>query len=100
MVDGNTLQVQFTVLTIDSPFLSSAFIIDKKSNIAVKSIKVKKLCSFSRDFYKILGVRRDASNREIKKAYRKLAMKWHPDKNPDDPKAQEKFQDLGAAYEV
>lgn len=53
-----------------------------------------------RDFYKILGVRKDASEREIKKAYRKLAMKWHPDKNPDDPQAQEKFQDLGAAYEV
>ena len=55
---------------------------------------------YRRDFYKILGVRRDASEREIKKAYRKLAMKWHPDKNKDDPKAQEKFQDLGAAYEV
>ncbi|XP_057304125.1 dnaJ homolog subfamily B member 11-like isoform X2 [Hydractinia symbiolongicarpus] len=53
-----------------------------------------------RDFYKILGVKRDASLREIKKAYRKLAMKWHPDKNTDDPQAQEKFQDLGAAYEV
>lgn len=45
-------------------------------------------------------MRRDASIREIKKAYRGLAMKWHPDKNPDDPKASEKFQDLGAAYEV
>ena len=55
---------------------------------------------YRRDFYKILGVHRDASEREIKKAYRKLAMKWHPDKNKDDPKAQEKFQDLGAAYEV
>lgn len=53
-----------------------------------------------RDFYKILGVPRDASDRQIKKAYRKLAMKWHPDKNPEDPSAAEKFQDLGAAYEV
>lgn len=53
-----------------------------------------------RDFYKILGVRRDASEREIKKAYRKLAMKWHPDKNKEDPKASERFHDLGAAYEV
>ena len=56
--------------------------------------------NFSRDFYKILGVSRGANKKDIKKAYRKLAMKWHPDKNPDDPSAQEKFQDLSAAYEV
>ncbi|XP_077997266.1 dnaJ homolog subfamily B member 11-like [Glandiceps talaboti] len=53
-----------------------------------------------RDFYKILGVPKDASTKQIKKAYRKLAMELHPDKNPDDPTANEKFQDLGAAYEV
>jgi len=58
------------------------------------------ISSAGRDFYKILGVRREATEREVKKAYRKLAMKWHPDKNKDDPKAVERFQDLGAAYEV
>lgn len=53
-----------------------------------------------RDFYAILGVSRDASKNQIKRAYRKLAMKWHPDKNKEDPKAQERFQDLSSAYEV
>ena len=53
-----------------------------------------------RDFYNILGVPRSANVNQIKKAYRKLAKELHPDKNKDDPHAQDKFQDLGAAYEV
>ena len=56
--------------------------------------------NFSRDFYKILGVSRDASIKDIKKAYRKLAIKYHPDKNPDNPDANQMFQDISAAYEV
>lgn len=56
--------------------------------------------SFRRDFYKILNLPRSATLNQIKKAYRKLAKELHPDKNKDDPKAQERFQDLGAAYEV
>ncbi|MGM0507026.1 MAG: DnaJ C-terminal domain-containing protein [Bacteroidota bacterium] len=53
-----------------------------------------------KDYYKILGVSRDASQDEVKKAYRKLAAKYHPDKNPDDSSAQKKFTDVGEAYEV
>lgn len=53
-----------------------------------------------KDYYKILGVKKSASNDEIKKAYRKLAKKYHPDLNPDDKEAQEKFKDINEAYEV
>jgi len=56
--------------------------------------------SIRRDFYQILGVNRDASTSQIKKAYRKLAVKFHPDKNPDDPEAVEKFHDINDAYEI
>src|SRR5271170_3020266 len=53
-----------------------------------------------RDFYKVLGVERSADAEEIKKAYRKLALKYHPDKNPNDKSAEEKFKELSEAYEV
>ena len=53
-----------------------------------------------RDYYEVLGVNRDASDEDIKKAYRKLAMKWHPDRNPDNAKAEEKFKEAKEAYEI
>ena len=53
-----------------------------------------------RDYYEVLGVNRDASEEDLKKAYRRLAMKWHPDRNPDNPKAEEHFKEAKEAYEV
>jgi molecular chaperone DnaJ len=53
-----------------------------------------------RDYYEVLGVERTAGDEEIKKSYRKLAVKYHPDKNPGDKTAEEKFKELGEAYEV
>jgi len=53
-----------------------------------------------RDYYEVLGVERNATEEEVKRAYRKLAVKFHPDKNPDDPRAEEKFKELGEAYDV
>ncbi len=53
-----------------------------------------------RDYYEVLGVSRDATEEEIKKAYRKLALKYHPDRNPGDKDAEEKFKEAAEAYEV
>jgi molecular chaperone DnaJ len=52
------------------------------------------------ELYKTLGVSKDASDEEIKKAYRKLARQYHPDRNPDDPAAEEKFKEISAAHDV
>src|SRR5699024_2211456 len=53
-----------------------------------------------RDYYEILGVSKNATADEIKKAYRKVAIKFHPDKNPDDPTAEDKFKEAAEAYEI
>ena len=53
-----------------------------------------------RDYYQVLGISKSASQSEIKKAYRKLAIKYHPDKNPDDKAAEEKFKEAAEAYDV
>ena len=54
----------------------------------------------AKDYYEVLGVDRNADDSTIKKAYRKLAMKYHPDRNPDNKEAEEKFKEIGEAYEV
>jgi molecular chaperone DnaJ len=56
--------------------------------------------STKRDYYEVLGVERTSTEEEIKKAYRKLALKYHPDRNPNDKASEEKFKELGEAYEV
>lgn len=53
-----------------------------------------------RDYYEILGVQKNASDDELKKAFRRLAMKYHPDRNPDNPEAEAKFKEAKEAYEV
>ena len=52
------------------------------------------------DYYNLLGVSRDASEQELKRAYKKLAMKYHPDRNQGDKNAEKKFKEVSEAYEV
>src|SRR5574340_536941 len=58
------------------------------------------VCCMNTDYYKVLGVDKKASNDDIKKAYRRLALKYHPDKNPGNKEAEEKFKKLSEAYAV
>src|SRR5256886_16960639 len=58
------------------------------------------MATATRDHYEVLGVEHNVAEEEIKRAYRKLAVKFHPDKNPDDPHDEEKFKELGEAYDV
>ena len=58
------------------------------------------MATVKRDYYEVLSVSRNAGGDELKKSYRRLAVQYHPDKNPGDPKAEEKFKELGEAYDI
>jgi len=59
------------------------------------------MSSDKKDYYEVLGVQKDATEEQIRKAYKKLALRWHPDKNPDNKKeAEEKFKEINEAYSV
>src|SRR5579872_3229250 len=55
---------------------------------------------YEKDYYKVLGVAEDATDRDVQRAYRKLAKQYHPDSNPDDKSAEEKFKEVNAANDV
>jgi len=65
-----------------------------------RNIKGLVVATGKRDFYEVLGVGKNASDEDLKKAYRKLAMKYHPDRNPDNPSAEAKFKEAKEAYET
>ncbi len=58
------------------------------------------MATAQRDYYEVLGVKKTATPEEMRKAYRKLARQNHPDANPNDPKAEERFKEISTAYEV
>eukprot|EP00792_Barthelona_sp_PAP020_P006434 TRINITY_DN2989_c0_g1_i1.p1 TRINITY_DN2989_c0_g1~~TRINITY_DN2989_c0_g1_i1.p1 ORF type:complete len:389 (+),score=101.93 TRINITY_DN2989_c0_g1_i1:30-1169(+) len=66
----------------------------------ISTIILSNVVFCGRDYYNILGVTRSASKKQIRRAYRELSLKYHPDKNPGDKAAEEKFMDIAAAYEV
>src|SRR2546423_9421877 len=78
----------------------SAFPIHRSSFIIHRSPTGRSMASQNRDYYEVLGVARDASADDVKKAFRKLAMQYHPDRNHGDADAAEKFKEASEAYEV
>ena len=76
------------------------YIVGDMSEASFCKFKVVTKLSTKRDYYEVLGVDKNADEQAIKKAYRKLAMKYHPDRNPDNKEAEEKFKEVNEAYEV
>src|SRR3990172_4484354 len=74
--------------------------LDAASRRPVESIRRPLLSMEYKDYYDTLGVQRDADAKEVKRAYRRLALQYHPDKNPDDKAAEERFKEINEAYEV
>jgi curved DNA-binding protein len=72
----------------------------RKRKLGLDSLNLNQIFLFVADYYSILGVSKNATNDEIKKAYRKLAVKYHPDKNAGKKEAEEKFKQINEAYEV
>ena len=69
--------------------------------VVENTMKIRKVKEMAKDYYQILGIDKNASQDQIKSAYRKMAKKWHPDANPDNKaEAEEKFKDVGEAYSV
>ena len=66
----------------------------------IRSAELELKKSKRKDYYNILGIDKEAGDGDVKKAYRRLAIVHHPDKNPDDPAAAERFKDIGEAYET
>lgn len=72
----------------------------RNSKTITTSIQLQSTTMAKRDYYEVLGVDKNASEDQIKKAYRKIAIKYHPDRNPDDPEAEEKFKEAAEAYSI
>jgi DnaJ family protein C protein 7 len=79
-------------------FLTQIVTIEYRSLLQKAELELKK--SLRKDYYKILGLSKDASDADIKKAYRKLALQYHPDKNAGDEKAEARFKEIGEAYTI
>jgi len=83
--------------------LKSLFETNQQDATLAKEIREAELelkKSKRKDYYKILGIEKDANETQIKKAYRQMAIKWHPDKNPNNDEADARFKDIGEAYET
>src|SRR5262245_50289214 len=75
-------------------------ILSRGARIPTQTSRILRQSSMPRDYYEVLGVKRDASEDDIKKAYRSLARKYHPDRNPGDKEAERNFKEVQDAYDV